>query len=74
MNPQISAITLAVRDIERAKEFYSQGWALRSSRKRVGSSASSSAGLVHAGALRLGGACRAFWGGYSGYFADPDGY
>jgi uncharacterized glyoxalase superfamily protein PhnB len=29
---------------------------------------------VRAGATRLKAAADTFWGGYSGYFADPDGH
>jgi uncharacterized protein len=121
MNPQVSAITLAVRDIERAKEFYSQGLG-RQIRQDEGEfvslelgegsstlalygwealaedagAAPDSSGFraftlsyilergehvdaVMARAREAGAkigkpARRAFWGGYSGYFSDPDGY
>jgi len=121
MNPQVSAITLAVRDIERAKEFYSQGLSCQILQEQggfvslelgEGSStlalygwealaedagvAADSSGFraftlsyildrgehVDAVMARARGAGakigkparRAFWGGYSGYFSDPDGY
>jgi catechol 2,3-dioxygenase-like lactoylglutathione lyase family enzyme len=121
MNPQISAITLAVRDIESAKEFYSQGLGCQileehggfvSLELGEGSStlalygwealaedagvAADSSGFraftlsfivergehVDAVMARARGAGakigrparRAFWGGYGGYFSDPDGY
>jgi uncharacterized protein len=121
MNPQVSAITLAVRDIERATEFYSQGLGCQTVQEEggfvslelgEGSStlalygwealaedagvAADSSGFraftlsyivergehvdaVMATARDAGAkigkpARRAFWGGYSGYFSDPDGY
>ena len=43
----------------------------------VGSDAEVDAALAHAercGARIVKPACRVFWGGYSGYFADPDGH
>ncbi len=121
MNPQISAITLAVRDIENAKEFYSQGlgclirqeeggfvslelnegsstlalYGWEALAEDAGVAADSSgfraftlsyivdrgedvdavmARAREAGAKIGKPARRAFWGGYSGYFSDPDGY
>ncbi len=121
MNPQVNAITLAVREIERAKEFYSQGlgrqirqdeggfvslelgegsstlalYSWEALAKDAGVAANSSgfraftlSYIVEHGehvdaimdrAQRAGAkiekpARRAFWGGYSGYFSDPDGY
>ena len=121
MNPQVNAITLAVRDIERAKEFYSQGLGCQIRQDEGGfvslelgegsstlalygwealaedaSVAPDSSGFraftlsyivdrgEHVDAMmaraRESGAKigkqarRAFWGGYSGYFSDPDGY
>jgi uncharacterized protein len=121
MKPQVGAITLAVRDIERAREFYSQGLGCQilqdeggfvSLELGEGSSklalyrwealaedagiAADGSGfraftlsyivergehvdLVMARAVEAGAkigkpARRAFWGGYSGYFSDPDGY
>jgi uncharacterized protein len=121
VTPQVSAITLAVSDIERAKDFYTQGLGCRilqgeggfvslelgegSSRlalygwealaEDAGVAAHSSgfraftlsyivdqgeqvdavmARAQGAGAKIGKAAGRAFWGGYSGYFSDPDGY
>ena len=66
MKAHISVITLGVRDVNRAKKFY-----VVRSEARVDA--------VLAEAERAGGkiakpAQRAQWGGYFGYFADPDGY
>lgn len=121
MNPHVSAITLGVRDMDRAKRFYSEGlgWPIQqdhgqfvSFKPATGSSVlglyqwdalAADAGVpaegsgfrgitlsyivrsdervdaVLADAERAGGtivkpAQRQSWGGYSGHFADPDGY
>jgi uncharacterized protein len=121
MNPNVSVITLGVRDLDRAKRFYSDGlgWAIQQEQEDWvcfglgnGSSAlalypwdalADDAGVpadgsgfrgvtlayiarseervdaVLAEAERAGGriakpAQLASWGGYSGYFTDPDGY
>ncbi|MGQ0549940.1 MAG: VOC family protein [Armatimonadota bacterium] len=121
MNPQISAVTLGVRDLNRAKQFYSEGlgcpigqdqggfvsfnlgngssalalytWDALAADAGVASDGSGFRGItlsyivpsaervdeVLAQAKRAGGkiakpAQRAQWGGYFGYFADPDGY
>ena len=121
MNSHISVITLGVRDVSRAKQFYSAGlgWSIQqdhgqfvSFKAANGSSAlalyplaglADDAGVspegngfrglmlsyivrtddrvdaVLAEAERAGGtivksAQRAQWGGYFGYFTDPDGY
>jgi catechol 2,3-dioxygenase-like lactoylglutathione lyase family enzyme len=120
MKPHVSVITLGVRDLNRAKEFYSDGlgWPIHQEQddwvcfSLAGSSAlalypwdalADDAGVtadgngfrgvtfaynvrsedrvdgVLAEAERAGGAIvqparRTDWGGYSGYFTDPDGY
>jgi uncharacterized protein len=121
MNPNVSVITLGVRDLNRAKRFYSEGlgWAIQLEQEdwicfRLGNGSSAlalypwaaladDAGVaadgsgfrgitlsyivrseqrveaVLAEAERAGGnvvkpAQLASWGGYSGYFGDPDGY
>ena len=121
MNPHVSVITLGVRDLGRAKQFYCEGlgWPIRQEQSDWvcfslgnGSSAlalypwdalAEDAGVapddngfrgvtfaynvrsedrvdaVLAEAERAGGATvqpprQTDWGGYSGYFADPDGY
>ncbi|MGQ0550926.1 MAG: VOC family protein [Armatimonadota bacterium] len=121
MNPQISAVTLGVRDLNRAKQFYSEGlgcpigqdqggfvslnlgsgssalalypWDALAADAGVAADGSGFRGMtlnyivpsqgrvdeVLAQAKRAGGkiakpAQRAQWGGYFGYFADPDGY
>jgi catechol 2,3-dioxygenase-like lactoylglutathione lyase family enzyme len=121
MKPSVSAITLAVKDIERAKDFYTRGlgcqilqeesgfvslelgkdsstlalYGWEALAEDAGVSANSSgfraftlsyivergehvdavmARAREAGAKIGKPARRAFWGGYSGYFSDPDGY
>jgi catechol 2,3-dioxygenase-like lactoylglutathione lyase family enzyme len=121
MNPQVSAITLGVRDLNRAKKFYSEGlgcpiqqdqggfvsfalgngssglalyaWDALAEDAGVASDGSGFRGFtlsyivssaepvdeMLAQAKRAGGkiakpAQRAQWGGYFGYFSDPDGY
>jgi catechol 2,3-dioxygenase-like lactoylglutathione lyase family enzyme len=121
MNPQVSAITLAVRDIERATEFYAQGLGCQIRQDEGGfvslelgegsstlalsgwEALADDAGVApdssgfraftlsyivahgeHVDAImdraqRAGAkigkpARRAFWGGYSAYFGDPDGH
>jgi len=121
MNPYVSGITLGVKDVNRAKQFYSQGlgWPIQQEQGdwvsfslNNGSSAlgllprealADDAGVAASGsgfrgvtlsyivrsdervdavlaeAQRAGGTIakppqRAAWGGYFGYFADPDGY
>jgi len=121
MNPQINAITLGVSDVNRAKQFYSEGlgcsiekdypgfvsfnlgdgssalalytWDALANDAGVASDGSGFRGImlnyivpsteqvddVLAQAERAGGtivkpAQQAQWGGYFGYFTDPDGY
>jgi catechol 2,3-dioxygenase-like lactoylglutathione lyase family enzyme len=121
MNPHVSVITLGVRDLKRAKQFYAEGlgWPIQQEDYNWvcftlgnGSSAlalypwdalADDAGAAADGdgfrgitlsyivrseervnsilaeAERAGGkivkpARRASWGGYSGYFADPEGF
>jgi len=121
MNPHVSGITLGVKDLNRAKVFYSEGLGLPIKQEQGewvsfalgnGSSAlglypwkalADDAGVAEEGsgfhgitlsyivrsdervdavlaeAKRAGGvivrpAGRAAWGGYFGYFTDPDGY
>ena len=120
MKPHVSIITLGVRDLRRAKEFYSDrlGWPVHAEEGRwvcfmlggssafalypwdalaedagVGADGNGFRGVtlsyvvrsqervdaVLAEAERAGGKIvkpgqRAEWGGYGGYFADPDGY
>jgi len=121
MNPQINAITLGVSDVNRAKQFYSEGlgcpiekdypgfvsfnlgdgssalalytWEALANDAGVSLDGSGFRGItlnyivpsteqvddVLAQAERAGGtivkpAQQAQWGGYFGYFSDPDGY
>jgi len=121
MNPNISVITLGVRNLQRAREFYAEGlgwpilqeednwvcfslgngslalaiypWDELAEDANVAAAGSGFRGVTLAHivrseervdailseAERAGGkiakhANRAAWGGYSGYFQDPDGY
>jgi catechol 2,3-dioxygenase-like lactoylglutathione lyase family enzyme len=97
MNPHVAVITLGVRDLERARRFYSEGlgWPIQQEDYNwvcfsLGDGSSALAlypwdaseervDEVLAEAERAGGkvikhAKRVSWGGYSGYFADTDGY
>ncbi|HEY7293722.1 MAG TPA: VOC family protein [Dehalococcoidia bacterium] len=121
MHPEISAVTLGVRDLNRAKRFYGEGlgcpiqqdagqfvsfllgdgstalalytWDALAADAGVAADGSGFRGFtlsyivgseqhvdaVLSNAERAGGtivrpAQQAPWGGYSGYFADPDGY
>jgi catechol 2,3-dioxygenase-like lactoylglutathione lyase family enzyme len=121
MKPHVAVITLGVRDLARARTFYSEGlgwpiqqedynwvcfslgdgssalalypWDELAADARVSPEGAGFGGVtlaynarseervdeVLAEAERVGGtvvkrAARAAWGGYSGYFADPDGY
>ena len=122
MNPHVSIITLGVRDLNRAKQFYSEGlgWPIQQEQQGrwvsfslndnsfglglypwdaladdagVAADGSGFRGItlsyivsseervdaVLAEAKRAGGkiakpAQKASWGGYFGYFTDPDGY
>lgn len=119
MKPRISMITLGVRDLARAVQFYEQGlgfpkmesppevafftlngtWLGLYSREALAEDATVSAkgsgfggftlshnvnsepdvdqlleAAVDAGATLIKPAQKVFWGGYNGYFADPDGH
>ena len=89
MNAQVSIITLGVRDLGRAKAFYADrlGWPVHAEEGDWvcfilggGSTAfalypwDALAEAEQAGGSIVKPARRAEWGGYSGYFADPDGH
>jgi catechol 2,3-dioxygenase-like lactoylglutathione lyase family enzyme len=121
MNPHVSVITLGVRDLNRAKQFYSQGlgwpiqqeddnwvcfslgggssalalypWDELADDARVAADGSGFRGVTlsynvrseervdavlaeaeHAGGKIGKPAERTSWGGYGGYFADPEGH
>jgi catechol 2,3-dioxygenase-like lactoylglutathione lyase family enzyme len=90
VEPRVSLITLGVSDLERAIRFYRDGLAKDagvpadgasfrgfSLAHNVRSEAEVDATLaqaVAAGAALIKPGQRVFWGGYSGYFADPDGF
>jgi catechol 2,3-dioxygenase-like lactoylglutathione lyase family enzyme len=76
VNPHVSIITLGVRDFARAKRFYVEqlGWPVAynvRSEKRVDEVL---AEAEQAGASIVKQPEHTVWGGYSGYFADPEGY
>jgi catechol 2,3-dioxygenase-like lactoylglutathione lyase family enzyme len=75
MEPRISIISLGVADISRSHTFYDHGLGFPTS-------AGPDAEIVF---FQTGGTCldlyplekpaqAVFWGGYSGYFSEPDGY
>ena len=79
MKPRISMITLGVRDLAAAVRFYEEGhgFAGFSLAQNVASEAEVDAVVnqaVAAGATLVKAPQKVFWGGYSGYFADPDGH
>lgn len=70
MEQRLSLITLGVTDLARSRAFYSAGLGWTPSEL-------SNDNVVFfqcAGAVIAKPAEEAFWGGYSGYFADPDGH
>ena len=69
MNPHVAVITLGVRDLERARRFYSEGlgWPIHRVDEVLAEAERAGATITKHGK-------RASWGGYSGYFADTDGY
>src|SRR6478609_5142051 len=88
IRPSISLITLGVSDVERSTQFYERlGWS-RSGASVPGTSFIALEGLVlalfgradlaadaevvAAGARLVKPARKLEWGGYGGYFADPD--
>ena len=85
-SPRLTVITLGVSDLARSRRFYCEG--LGFSPKGSGFGGIALARNVRtkaevdtaldaaraAGAKILKPAQEAFWGGYSGYFADPDGH
>lgn len=60
MEPRISLVTCAVEDLGRSRDFCEVDAVLATARS--------------AGASHVSLAVERRWGGYSGYFADPDGY
>ena len=64
MEQRLSLVTLGVADLSRAKEFYVS----REDVDRLLAKAEAVGGRI------LRGAQEASWGGYTGYFADPDGH
>jgi len=63
VEPRLTLLSLGVRDVERSRRFYvdALGW------PALLEAAAAGATLVQPGHARE-------WGGFSGYFADPDGY
>lgn len=64
MKPRITVITVRVDDLERALRFYRDGLGLKTE------------GIIgkefEHGAVIVKPAHDTFWGGYAGYFQDPD--
>ena len=86
MEQRLSLITLGVADLDRSRAFYADGLGWTPSTLGSGEVVFfQAAGVVfglygraalaeRAGARITKPAEEAFWGGYSGYFADPDGH
>jgi uncharacterized glyoxalase superfamily protein PhnB len=60
MKPRITVITIGVDDLERAVRLYRDGLGLKTKQ------------ATNAGAVVVKSAQDTFWGGYAGYFQDPD--
>ena len=75
MDQRVSFITLVVTDLEASRTFYVDGlgWLAHNvaTRRGVDTVLEHAAG---AGATEVGQAVEREWGGYTGYFADPDGF
>ena len=73
MNPRITLITLGVSDLERAVRFYRDGLGWKTE-GIVGKEFEHGAVAFFdlANGLGVAPAQKTFWGGYAGYFADPD--
>lgn len=92
MEPQINAITIAAKDINSLKRFYSQvlEWRILAQNEKVVNPANSNFYLtinldspkrvdqtlqklvaLNVDVIKM--PKKAFWGGYSGFFADPEG-
>lgn len=75
MKPKISLITLGVADIGRSLKFYRDGLGFRTHNVKSKKEADEVFRLaISAGAKPIKDPQKVFWGGYSGYFADPDNY
>jgi hypothetical protein len=83
LKPRINLVTLGVKDLPGARAFYERLGLKASSASNGNAAFFDVNGLVlalfgHAalacGAKPLKTPQRVFWGGYSGYFADPDGH
>jgi hypothetical protein len=77
MDPRITLITLGVADLPRAVRFYRDGlgWPTNYEEVRTKSEVPDVLALAErAGARIIKPAREASWGGYSGYFCDPDGH
>jgi hypothetical protein len=71
MQPRITVITLGVDDLERAVAFYRDGLGLKTD-GIVGTEFEHMEQAARAGARVVKPAQETFWGGYAGYFQDPD--
>ena len=81
MDPRISLVTLGVSDLERSIAFYRDGLGLPDATGTLAHDVASPedvdavlAQAEAAGASILKPGQEVFWGGCSGYFADPDGF
>ena len=82
MEPRVTILTLGVDDLERSLGFYREGLGPPSATEmtiahNVRSTEEVDALLARAeraGSRIVKPAAETFWGGYAGYFADPDGH
>jgi hypothetical protein len=74
MKPRLTLITLGVDDLERSLRFYGDGLGFTTA-GIIGREFEHGAVVfftMQAGALIVTSARETFWGGYAGYFQDPD--
>ncbi len=75
IEPRISLLTLGVTDLQKTRKFYETAFGWKASSASQGDVVFfKTAGAVVALCPRELLAEDAFWGGHSGYFADPEGH
>ena len=76
MKPSITFIGLGVNNLQRSIEFYGKvlGFTLAHNVEWPGAVDATLEEAVAAGAALIKPGQKVFWGGYSGYFAEPDGF
>jgi predicted lactoylglutathione lyase len=75
MEPRVNLITLGVADVARARAFYEAlGWKASHNARSKAEVDALYAHALSVGATPIKAPQETSWGGYSGYFADPDGH